>query len=175
MSGCMCEYVYVCVSVYVLCVRVCICKQSNLIIVTTFIYLKDHDEAKMWEIFKYSFIYTVWASVCAQVCVGVLLALSLHLFVWSRVSPWMQAHIFLAVLQVSKRQQSPFLTSSCKLVLQVFAICPPVTQQWDQRSAPQAYDVSALTHWAISQLLTYSLPGFPESDSYVNSPVLPWS
>ena len=55
MSGCMCEYVYVCMSVYVLYVLVCVCKQSNLIIVTTFIYLKDHDEAKMWEILFFGF------------------------------------------------------------------------------------------------------------------------
>lgn len=55
MSGYMCEYVYVCVSVHVLCVHVCVCKQSNLIIVTTFICLKDHDEAKMWEILFFVF------------------------------------------------------------------------------------------------------------------------
>lgn len=82
---------------YVLCVHVCVCKQSNLIIVKTFICLKDHDEAKMWEILffvvfgvKNLNIYSVTrmgVGVCAQVCIGVLLALSVHLFVWSRVSP----------------------------------------------------------------------------------------
>lgn len=77
-------------------------------------------------------------------CAFVSSSISAHIFVWGRISPWTRAQIFLAMLEVSKSQPSPFPISPWKLGFQVFAICPPVT--WVMGSALWSFSLRC-KHW----------------------------
>lgn len=96
----------------------------------------------------------VWVSVCAQVCIGVLLALSVHLFVWSRVSPECRLS-FSWLCCKSARGSNLLFSPPLKACLTGVCHMSSCYTAMDQHSAPKTYDVSTLPHWAISQLLVY--------------------